>query len=429
MYNVLDAQVLPTGLVITYALPAKSSVTPTSLQYPIDDDKKAEAQKWVNKLLGLAYKNTQQRKRLKVLLNPFGGQGKAVKLYEDHAARIFAAARCELDVQSTEYRGHATDIAEKIDINSYDAIITCSGDGLPYEVINGLGKRPNAKEALAKLAVGLLPGGSACALTLNSFGSLDVSIAALGIVKGIRTPMDLVSVSQKDTRVLSFLSQTFGIIAEADLCTDHLRWMGDSRFTYGYLKRLMAHEVYPCDLAMKVEIDDKEEMKKRYAELHSQEFDPAADRARTEAAEKDSALPELKHGGMAAAIPNDWEVIPGEKLGTFMAGNMPVMSEDNPFFPAACLNDGMMDIIALDGSVRRLKSLDIIGDVPKGKFLDRPDVPYRKASAYRLVPRQTEGVISIDGESIPFEGFQCEVHQGLATLLTKSGHAEEPKYA
>jgi sphingosine kinase len=49
-------------------------------------------------------------------------------------------------------------------------------------------------------------------------------------------------------------------------------------------------------------------------------------------------------------------------------------------------------------------------------------VDYQKVSAYRIIPKgQEDGYISIDGERVPFEGFQVEVHRGLGTTLGRSG--------
>ncbi|KAJ5717006.1 hypothetical protein N7488_002652 [Penicillium malachiteum] len=424
LYNIVDAQVTGTELTITYAVPGKTNgVTITPLKYPLTDEETVGASKWVGKLLDLAYKNSQQRKRLKILINPCGGKSNAVSLYETFAAPVFAAARCEVDVQTTEHQGHATEIVEKLDANAYDAVVCCSGDGLVNEVFQGFGKRPDARAALAKTAVALLPGGSANALTLNCFAdNHNVSFAALAIVKGIRTPLDLVSVSQADgSRFLSFLFQATGIVAEADLHTDHLRWMGEARFLYGFFKSLLAHKGCPCDLAVKVVTGDKQEMKDRYAKLAAQEYDPEADRLRVEVAEKDPALPELKYGGMSGDVPDDWTVLPGETLGIFMAGNVPTIGSDKNFFPATWPNDGLMDVLTIDNSVGRWRSLDLMDEIPKAKFFDRKEVNYHKALAYRLIPRYENGAISVDGEGLPFEAFQCEIHQGLATILTKSG--------
>ena len=46
------------------------------------------------------------------------------------------------------------------------------------------------------------------------------TLAALAIVKGVPTPLDLVSITHGGERTISFLSQALGLIAEIDLGTD-----------------------------------------------------------------------------------------------------------------------------------------------------------------------------------------------------------------
>ncbi|KAL3480138.1 ATP-NAD kinase-like domain-containing protein [Aspergillus californicus] len=422
LYNVLDTHVSPAGLTITYAEPAsKNDVVVTALQYPIADEEKATVEKWSSKLLTLAYGNAQRYKRLKVLINPFGGKGTAARLYRTFAEPVFGAAHCQLDVQETTHGGHATEIAEQIDINAYDAIVCCSGDGLPYEVFNGLAKKPNAGEALAKMAVAMLPCGSGNAMAWNLCGTGSVSVAALTIVKGMRMPMDLMSITQGTTRTLSFLSQSFGIIADSDLGTDNIRWMGAHRFTYGFLMRLMHRAIYPCDLAIKVAIDDKNAIKNHY---NTYVNSPAPLRPEDTAAQSEG-LPKLEYGTVQDDIPNDWEVVRGETIGNFFAGNMAIVSKDTPFFPASVPNDGLMDIVTVDGTTSRAKILKMMTAVPDGSFFNMPEVDIRKALAFRLTPREKEGYISVDGEKIPFEAFQVEIHKGLGTVLSKSGHIYE----
>jgi sphingosine kinase len=47
---------------------------------------------------------------------------------------------------------------------------------------------------------------------------------------------------------------------------------------------------------------------------------------------------------------------------------------------------------------------------------------YIKAYAYRVKPLAPKGALSVDGEIFPFEEFQVETHQGLATLLSPQGY-------
>lgn len=48
--------------------------------------------------------------------------------------------------------------------------------------------------------------------------------------------VDLCSFTQKDRRNFSYMSQTTGLMADLDIGTEHLRWMGDARFVYGYIR-------------------------------------------------------------------------------------------------------------------------------------------------------------------------------------------------
>ena len=47
---------------------------------------------------------------------------------------------------------------------------------------------------------------------------------------------DLFSITQDGKRSLSFMSQSLGLMADLDLDTEHLRWMGDTRFMYGMVR-------------------------------------------------------------------------------------------------------------------------------------------------------------------------------------------------
>lgn len=425
-YNVLWADLAQNAIIIKYAHPtSKHDVSVASVHYPINGEQKERAGVWVAKLLDLAYGDAQRNKRLKVLINPFGGKGQAARWYYRLAEPILAAARCEIDAEKTTHCGHATEIAEHIDVDAYDAIIACSGDGLPYEIFNGLAKKPNAREALAKLAVALIPCGSGNAMCWNLFGTGSVSLAALAIVKAKRMPMDLVSITQGNTRTLSFLSQSFGIVAESDLGTENIRWMGAARFTYGILTRLMKKTIYPCDLALKVEINDKHAIKNHYLAESQRKPQP---RSAEEAAQEPAGLPALRYGTVEDDIPDDWEVIPYDKLGNFYAGNMAIMSEGANFFPAALPDDGLIDVVTVDGTISRTTSLSMMMAVENGGFFDMPEVQVRKVSAYRLIPKDRDhGYISVDGERVPFEPFQVEIHRGLGTVLSKSGHLYEAK--
>ncbi len=465
------------------------------MTYTLDPSSTTDAESaktWVARLLDRAYGESQRKKRIKVLINPFGGAGKAGKWFTKDIEPILAAAHCEYDVERTCYMGHAVEIAENIDIDAYDVIASCSGDGLPHEVFNGLAKKRNAAEALRKVAVVQLPCGTGNAMSWNLNGTGSPSMAALVTVKGIRTPLDLVSFTQGQKRIISFLSQAIGIVAETDLGTDNIRWMGSARFTYGFFACLLGKTVYPCDLAIKTEIADKAAIKAHYLANVSERrktpqlaSDSSSTLSRSKTNDNDdnddddtispsspsTGLPPLKYGTVSSPLPPDWTLNPHPTLGNFYSGNMSIMAESTPIFPASLPSDGLLDLVTIDGTIGRLKTIASLLAVENGTFFDMPHVHTRKVSAFRVVPRfgkwaqspssssssssigtaKTQeksrigrvmaalgitggmsqggdwdgGYISVDGEKMPFEPFQVEVHRGLGTVLSRSGFVYE----
>ncbi|KAK4994432.1 sphinganine kinase lcb4 [Elasticomyces elasticus] len=428
--NILDAYLssTPPTVTIEYArCVSKASVHPTRLAYAIPSDKSAieQASAFLNTLLARSYAHSQQQKRILVLINPFGGQGRAEQLWTREAKPIFTAAKCSLDTQVTAYRGHAVEIAEQLDIDKYDVVACCSGDGLPHEVFNGLAKQRSPRIALSKIAVVQIPCGTGNAMSLNLNGTESPSLAALAIVKGVRRPLDLVSITQGENRYLSFLSQAVGIVAESDLGTENLRWMGSARFTYGFLVRLLGKTVYPCDVAMKVEIESKEAIKESWRKARTQDVSVEDGQNRVREAEAhdedETQLPPLRYGTVKQPLPEGWHMQAMPELGNFYCGNMLHMSSDSPIFPCALPCDGRADLVTVAGTIPRLAAIDLLLSVGKGTFMDKPLVDYRKVSAYRIIPRGDEGYISVDGERVPFAPFQAEVHRGLGCVLSRGG--------
>ena len=403
----------------------------TLINYHIQKEDQQNTSRWVSRLLHLAYRGSQPRKRIKVLVNPFGGQGKAQRLYTEDIEPILTAAHCQFDVERTQFQGHAVEIAEKLDIDAYDVVAACSGDGIPYEVFNGLGKRRDARRALSKIAVVQLPCGSGNGMSLNLNGTDSASMAACAVVKGIRTPLDLVSITQGDQRILSFMSQSFGIIAECDLDTDNLRWMGSARFTWGYLVRLLGKKVYPCDIAVKVEVATKPQIRDHYRnELGNRTSHNSRDDNEFQYSSHNyQGLPPLKYGTVNDPLPSTWSLLPAPKLGNFWTGNMPHMAPDTTIFPASLPCDGLIDLVTVESDVSRLTSLRSILAVQNDTFFDLDHVSYSKISGYRLIPKlgRKGGCVSVDGERFPCEPWQAEVHPGLGTVLTKREGVYEAK--
>lgn len=64
----------------------------------------------------------------------------------------------------------------------------------------------------------------------------------------------------------SFLSISLGLMVDLDIGTENLRWMGDTRFVYGFLRGLINMNNCKCRLRIQVTNSDKIEMAKKARE-------------------------------------------------------------------------------------------------------------------------------------------------------------------
>ncbi|KAI8376175.1 ATP-NAD kinase-like domain-containing protein, partial [Radiomyces spectabilis] len=290
---------------------------PYKFLYSANEGDQDTAVQFCNQVMDDVYKGLQPEKRLKVLINPFGGQGLAKQTFESHVRPVFEAAGCQLSVQYTESQGHAVQIAKDLDIDAFDAIVTVSGDGVIHEVINGFLERPDAAQAIQSVPLGVIPGGTGNALSICLAGEqlgFNPAYTALQVVKGTRMPLDLCSVTYGHRRYFSFLSHNYGITSYADLATEHLRWMGDARTVLGLMQEIFARHTYPMEAAVQIVESDKEKIKKAY-------------RASRTAATSDTPDHVDKHThstipSLSEPVPSDWTIIKDD-VAFFLTSKVP----------------------------------------------------------------------------------------------------------
>nr|XP_033815880.1 sphingosine kinase 2 [Geotrypetes seraphini]XP_033815881.1 sphingosine kinase 2 [Geotrypetes seraphini]XP_033815882.1 sphingosine kinase 2 [Geotrypetes seraphini]XP_033815883.1 sphingosine kinase 2 [Geotrypetes seraphini]XP_033815884.1 sphingosine kinase 2 [Geotrypetes seraphini] len=192
-------------------------------------------------------------RRLLLLVNPQGGRGLALQHTHAHILPMISDADISFNLVQTERQNHARELVQDLSLDEWDGIVVISGDGLLYEVINGLMERPDWKEAIQK-PVGILPCGSGNALAgaINFSGGFEQALTVelllnctLLLCHGAVEPMDLVSVTTcSGTRSFSFLSVAWGFISDVDLESEKYRHMGSARFTLGTAVRLASLRTY-----------------------------------------------------------------------------------------------------------------------------------------------------------------------------------------
>lgn len=170
----------------------------------------------------MSYHQSKQEKRFLFLVNPNAGRGKGYQKFTKIAVPLLESANCKFDVLVLRGKNHAYDAVRRCDLDLYDAIVCIAGDGIPHEVFNGLWDNKLSINPMAT-PVALLPGGSGNALTKNCFGTVKFDEVTLALIKSVPTKIDICLMTQGSRQFLSFLSTSFGAIADLDIGTENLR--------------------------------------------------------------------------------------------------------------------------------------------------------------------------------------------------------------
>lgn len=396
----------------------------------------------ISNIMGKSYKDSQPGKSVLVIVNPNSGQGKAIKLYHTEVEPILKIANYKIDILKTLYNKHAEEFVKELDINKYDMIICASGDGIPHEVINGLYLRKDRAQAFNKLVITQCPCGSGNAMSLSCHHTLVPSVAAFELIKNPVVKCDLMALSMKNRPTkLSFLSQTYGVIAEADIGTEWMRFIGQVRFDLGVLSKVLSRAKYPCSIAVKYLTKTKEELneyyEKHYDGLNSV-LSGATDESNKLLTEEDFNLQYYDGNLQDDELPKDivgdtgykWDWIDQDicsNLGIFYSGKMPYISKDVNFFPAALPNDGSIDIVVTDARTNLIQTADALLSLDKGLHVWKEEVQHYKVRAFKLVPKLygRKSFISVDGESFPFETFQVEILENIMKTTMSNGEFKE----
>ncbi|KAH8400469.1 hypothetical protein KR222_000959 [Zaprionus bogoriensis] len=211
-------------------------------------------------------------KKLLILLNPKSGSGKGREQFQKQVAPLLRQAEAQYDLQITTHPQYAMEFvrSRKDLLERYAGIVVASGDGLFYEVLNGLMERMDWRRACRELSLGIIPCGSGNGLAKSiahhcnePYEPKPILNATLVCVAGRATPMDVVRVelSHRDKHFVmySFLSVGWGLIADIDIESERLRSIGAQRFTLWAIKRLITLRTYRGRLSyLPAEVQSKE---------------------------------------------------------------------------------------------------------------------------------------------------------------------------
>ncbi|XP_060724961.1 sphingosine kinase 1-like isoform X1 [Tachysurus vachellii] len=420
-----------------------------------------EAQRWSRAIRHSSYLRTggvcadmTSPRRFLVLINPQSGKGQALDLFNNHVKHMLQEANITYTLQVTERQNHARELVREADLSQWDAVVIMSGDGLLFEVVNGLMEREDWEKAI-QTPLGVLPGGSGNALAASIHyysGSKPVSgkelLVSCGFMlcKGLVSHLDLTSVClASNQRLFSFLSLAWGFVADVDIESEKYRHMGAARFTMGTLVRLASLRVYKGKLAYLPAEESQAPSSSASSEVsftdgsksclvHSSNSNCQDHCLHNSCNSNNAHNPNWADESPATSkgpadtllvpldqpVPTHWSVVKEEDFVLVMAVYQSHLAEDLIAAPASRLEDGTIHLMYVKAGISRQALLRLFLAMEKGTHLSKncPFVVYVKVRALRLEPYAPKGIITVDGEVVEYGPVQAQVHGRLARIIT-----------
>ncbi|XP_018417321.1 PREDICTED: ceramide kinase-like [Nanorana parkeri] len=370
------------------------------------------AHDWVQRIQEKIQKTGQSRPRkLLVFINPYGGRGKASRIYYTKISPLFQLAGIESDVIETTRANHARDYIMDSDLQKYDGVVCVGGDGMFSELLHGLVKRTQSDSGISEdqedarltpcsLRIGIIPAGSTDCVCFATMGINDPVTSALHIIIGDTQPMD-VCASYHDGELMRYSVSLIGYGFFGDVLreSENMRWVGPLRYDLAGIRMVLSNRSYRGTV--------------EFLEANDNNSSPRDNtRCRTgclvcsESSDRLSAISESKklvENLDDVSQLEDWKSV----TGSFAALNITGMSSACPksqdgLSPTAHLADGTADLIM----VQKCSILQFIKHLSrhtngKDQFA-LPNVKVHRIHALRFTPEQLDDDEVIRRQKRPF---------------------------
>lgn len=345
-----------------------------------------------------------KRRRALIIINPKSGRGDAAESVESTLLPLLRNAGSMVVTQKmTEYPKHATEIMLEAQPGEYDVVLSAGGDGTVHEILQGMLQRADWQEMAQSLQLVQVPCGSGNALAA-SCGIWDIATAAYAAIRGEPTSMDIASIHQPSTNstMYSFLSVTYGMVANLDIGTEHLRWMGGARFIWGAIKEIISQRMYDIEIS--------------YIGMHEEEEEDA-DYGTTRCNRPPCRWIPGHTGQHPKVNDNDspWKTIHGTQVQLCVFSNLPWLDMNFNLAPHAEMGGGCYNLLYTVGRQGLSRSMQLLNKAETGEHMHLIDEV--RVFAFYIHPKSTNTWLVIDGEPIPNEPIYGEIHKQLCQVL------------
>ena len=349
-----------------------------------------------------------ETKPLIIFINPASGTKIAKKLFRKLLKPNLENYELQYELIETKYAGHASEEVRRREYSNIGGIVTISGDGMIHEVLNGIYLLPNWEHILRTTPIGIMPGGSGNALNCSLLRQLNQPLdgpyklgeehssdnICFGAKSSRKIGFDLIEVETQERRLISFLGVTIGIVADVDIGSEIIRFLGFMRSYLLVAYKILVPRVYQARIS--------------YLPLQK---DASGKIIPVKPTDRKVNLPPLNH-----PVPNNWVFEIGQYLLVY-AINLCLLDPVNLLAPKSRVDDGVIWLVIVRSSIQRKDMVDWLMNMKHGGHVNKPGVEMIPVRAFRIEPIRPPGYLSIDGESFNFGPVQGQLLAKRARLF------------
>ena len=191
---------------------------------------------------------SSKNNKLLVIVNPISGKRLGKHIYDTTLRPMLDEAGYDHDLFLTEYAGHATTITQTTDITKYDGIVAVGGDGVLHEVFQSLKEEGMNAVVLSKLKIGHIGAGTSNGYSKSLTFACNERDTAIDycfqVAKGQTVKMDISKYQTSTNEYYSFLTFSWGMIADIDIESEVIRFVGNIRMDIWGVWKVLQFRTY-----------------------------------------------------------------------------------------------------------------------------------------------------------------------------------------
>ncbi|KAK5642278.1 hypothetical protein RI129_008445 [Pyrocoelia pectoralis] len=405
----------------------------------------------------------KENRRLLVLLNPKSGSGKGRILFQKKIVPVLQEAEIPFDLHITQYANFAREFVRNCHLYQWTSLIVVGGDGLLFEVINGIFERLDWAEVIKHISFGIIPGGTGNGLARSiahftgepyNPPSLPSTLAA---TRNFSELMDIVRIETRSQILFSFLSIGWGILSDIDIESEILRALGEPRYVLWSVARVISLKSYsgkvyylPANATFttfetkrdifrsksKVDLPTEVHLETTDARQRLDSWYSAASRRSTyfsttgssyqSTTESDDGEKPRMYGPasqipcITASLPSNWKCLNGRFI-MVHASYQSHIGTDLFVAPQSKLNDGLIWLLVIHANASRAQVIQFLLGLSSGSHTNTVCdgvIKMLPVRAFRIEPDLNEqGCLTVDGEIVEYGPIQAEIFPSLIKVM------------